>query len=63
MFDFNLAYDFLAEEIVDGNTDALDLAFSLCGKNEETAKNILWFYTGYSDFEQFNEDFDLGYDF
>ena len=48
-------YDFLAE-VVGASTDALDLAFSLNGCNEETAQDILFYYTGYTSFEGYTED-------
>jgi len=48
-------YDFL-DEWVGINADALDLAFGLNGYNEETAKNILSWATGYDDFEQYCEE-------
>ena len=50
--DFNDYYDYLAN-VVGVSTEALDLAFSLVGCTEETASKILYFYTGYHDFEDY----------
>ena len=58
MFDFDKYYDFL-NEYVCGDAVALDLAFSLNGCNEETASDILFYFTGYTDFEQYAEDNEL----
>lgn len=46
-------YDMLA---MITSTDALDLAFGIKGYTEETAKAILFYLTGYNDFEQFLEE-------
>lgn len=54
----NDMYDFLLDYVTD-NRDALDLAFSLNGMNEETAVSILYYYTGYRDFDQYREDMEL----
>lgn len=48
-------YDFL-HEVLGIGTDALDLAFAMTGYNEETADKILYWYTGYSNFEQYEEE-------
>jgi len=48
-------YDFLAEEVGIG-TDALDLIFGINGYLIETAKQILYWKTGYNDFEQYKEE-------
>ena len=47
---FEEMYDFLAE-VVGVSPDALDLAFSIGGRNAETAKSILYYYTGWRSFE------------
>lgn len=54
-YDFGKYYDFLNEYVCEDAT-ALDLAFSLCGCNENTASDILFYFTGYTDFEQYAED-------
>lgn len=36
--------------------EALDLAFAIGGRNEETAQNILYYYTGYNDFEVYRNE-------
>ena len=43
-------YDFLAD-VIEVDTDALDLAFAIGGCNTETAKAILYYYTGWRSFE------------
>ena len=48
-------YDMLAD-VVGVNKEALDLAFSLGGCNEETAKYILYYYTGWRSFEGYMEE-------
>ena len=48
----DMMYDILATIT---STDALDLAFGIGGYTEETAKAILFYLTGYNDFEQFLE--------
>lgn len=48
----DVMYDILATIT---STDALDLAFGIKGYTEETAKAILFYLTGYNDFEQFLE--------
>lgn len=58
MMTVNDMYDFLLDYVTD-NRDALDLAFSLNGMNEETAVRILYYYTGYRDFDQYREDMEL----
>jgi len=48
--DWQEMYDLLLENL--GVTEeALDLAFAVGGCNEETAERILFYYTGWSDFE------------
>ena len=49
----DMMYDILA---MITSTDALDLAFGIKGYTEETAKAILFYLTGYNDFEQFLEE-------
>ena len=58
MMTVNDMYDFLLDYVTD-NRDALDLTFSLNGMNEETAVSILYYYTGYRDFDQYREDMEL----
>lgn len=48
-------YDMLADD-VGVSKEALDLAFSLGGCNEETAKHILYYYTGWRSFEGYMEE-------
>ena len=55
MFNFDAYYDFL-RDVVGASEEALDLAFGMNGCNENTAKDILWYYTAYSDFESYCED-------
>ena len=52
MRSFEEVYNILAEYVTD-NTEALDLAFSLNGCNEETAEDILFYYTGWHSFDGF----------
>jgi len=52
---FEEMYDFLAE-MVGVSAEALDLAFSLNGCNEETACDILFYYTGWKSFEGYMEE-------
>ena len=61
-FDYNKYYDFL-NDIVGISTDALDLAFGLNGCNYQTAKDILFYETGYDDFKSFCEDEEIKADF
>lgn len=51
----NFLYDFL-RDYIGVSEDALDLAFGLIGFTKETAEDILWYQTGYNDFEQWVED-------
>ena len=44
-------------EIVGVNAEALDLVFSINGLNEETACDILYYYTGLRSFESYLEEF------
>ena len=55
MNDWLDAYLFL-EDYVCVNKEALDLAFSLCGRSMETACNILNYYIGYKNFDQYMEE-------
>jgi len=48
-------YDFLYEWVC-VNREALDLAFGLDGYRKEVALDILDWYTGYDDFEQYIEE-------
>lgn len=52
MMNFETAYDFLAEYFAD-STEALDLAFAVGGRTIETAEIILYYYTGWHDFEDY----------
>lgn len=36
--------------------EAINLAFYLKGRSEETMNDILYYYTGYRDYEQFCEE-------
>lgn len=49
------AYDILAD-VLGVSKDALDLAFSVGGRNMDTAKFILYYYTGWKDFNEWLED-------
>ena len=53
---FDEMYDVLLWD-VGVSQEALDLAFSLKGCNEETACAILDYYTGWKNFEGFLEEF------
>jgi len=53
--------DFLRDEIR-VSEEALDLAFSLKGYSEDTAEDILFYYTGYDDFENYIEDLKIDLD-
>ena len=57
-YDFLKYYDFLNEYVCE-DTLVLDVAFSLRGCNENTASDILFYFTGYTDFEQYAEDNEL----
>lgn len=48
-------YDFLSE-VVGISKEALDLAFGLDGYNFQTAENILYWATGYNDFDAYKTD-------
>ncbi len=48
-------YDMLLE-LADVTKEALDLAFGIAGYTEETAEKILYWYTGYTNFENFNDE-------
>lgn len=47
-------YDFL-HEVIGVHEDALDLAYAIGGRTEETTNNILHYYTGYNSIEQYIE--------
>ena len=47
-------YDFL-NEIIGVHEDALDLAYAIGGRTEETTNTILFYYTGYNSIEQYKE--------
>ena len=49
---FEEMYNIL-EDYVTSNFEALDLAFSIGGHNKETAENILFYFTGWHNFEGF----------
>ena len=48
-------YDILCE-MVDVKPEALDLAFGISGCSIDTAKDILFYYTGWHNFEGFLEE-------
>ena len=50
MMNFETAYDLLAEYVTE-DTAALDLAFAIGGRTVETAEAILYYYTGWHNFE------------
>ena len=52
----NEMYDFL-NEVVGIEKEALDLAFGLNGFTIKTAKEILFWKTGYNDFYEYQKDF------
>lgn len=52
---FEEMYDFL-RDVVGVSDEALDLAFSLNGCNEDTACNILFYFTGWKNFEGYIEE-------
>lgn len=51
----NEMYDFL-RDMVGANAEALDLAFGLNGFNEQAAQDILFWYTGYNNFEEYEKE-------
>ena len=55
VFDFESTYNFLLED-VGVSEEALDLAFSLNGENYQTASDILFYYTGWHDFDAYIKD-------
>lgn len=52
---FDEMYDFL-ENYVCADLEALDLTFIIAGKTKETAQDILYYYTGYNDFEVYRNE-------
>ena len=52
---FEEMYDFL-RDVVGVNDEALDLAFSLNGCNEDTACSIVFYFTGWRSFEGYIEE-------
>lgn len=50
MMNFETAYDLLSEYVTE-DTEALDLAFAIGGRTVETAEAILYYYTGWHNFE------------
>lgn len=54
----NDKYDFL-HEIVGVSKDALDLFFGINGFNDKSAANILWYFTGYDDFDIYMEEINI----
>ena len=52
---FEEMYDTL-KDIVMVDSEALDLAFSVGGSTKETAEKILFYYTGWGNFEGFLDD-------
>jgi len=55
---FNEQYDFLAD-VIGVHYKALDLAYGLNGTSLETTNDILWYYTGYNDIDQWIECNDM----
>ena len=53
--DWRQAYNILAD-VLGISKDALDLAFSVGGCNMDTAKFILYYYTGWEDFNEWLDD-------
>ena len=53
--DFNEMYDYL-RDVVAVSEEALDLAFSIGGCSKETAEAILFYYTGWRDFDGHTKD-------
>lgn len=53
--DWKEAYDILAD-VLGISKDALDLAFSVGGCNMDTTQFILYYYTGWKDFNKLLED-------
>jgi len=51
----DVIYDFL-NEVVGIEKEALDLTFGLNGFTIETAKDILFWKTGYDDFDEYQKD-------
>lgn len=52
---FEQLYNFL-NVVVGVNTESLDLVFGLMGCRREVACDILYYYTGYDDFNEFIAD-------
>ena len=52
---FEEMYDCLID-YVGVDEDALDLAFSVGGCNEETAERILFYYTGWNNFDGYMDE-------
>lgn len=52
---FEEMYDTL-DSIVMVDSEALDLAFSVGGRTKETAEKILFYYTGWGNFEGFLDE-------
>ena len=52
---FAMMYDIL-RDLVCVDDEALDLVFSINGCNEETASDILFYYTGWHNFEGFLDE-------
>lgn len=48
-------YDILID-LTDATVNSLDLALSLCGVNDETFSDILYYYAGYRDFREYLKD-------
>ena len=55
MMTFEEAYSILEDYVTD-NTEALDLAFSIGGCTIETAEAILYYYTGWHNFDGFLDE-------
>lgn len=53
---FEEMYDCLVD-CIGVNEDALDLAFSIGGCNKETAERILFYYTGWNNFDGYMDEY------
>lgn len=55
--DWKDMYEIL-NDVVGVSNEALDLAFSLKGCTEQTAKDILYYFTGWNSFDEYLEEID-----
>ena len=55
MMTWETAYDILRDH-AGVSTEALDLAFTICGCNMETAKKVLYATTGWGSFDGYIEE-------